>query len=242
MVLLIGAGCGHHHHPVVRERGNPEAQKKAQVEKKTQPEIPETNQAKIQMKPEFNIQGKSERGEKKLPSATLPARPDWIGRQTAVTDGCLIFFGASSDCPTRELSRAQALKDAQFKAVDYIISLARLKFERLSVSNNPASRFIDPDSIAHNYREFLSADMAMRAKESEVYEEEQSTPAGIVHRSYILVRMPLTVVKKTLKDFTNYCAVKARKAAKDAPDKVTQKQARKEAEFWKTLDPDIFAQ
>jgi len=174
-----------------------------------------------------------------LLSSSLPSRPDWIGKETALKDGYLTLAGISGDCATEKLSLDEAMKDTQAKIVKYLGGLAKLEFLRMTVSDNLASKIIDPNSATRSYQEFLAADIARRNKESETYREEWITPAGVVYRSFVLVRMPQAVIDNSMRGFTRYNAVKARQAVKNTTDKKAKKLARKTIEFWMNVDPGI---
>ena len=188
-------------------------------------------------KPEGKEAAAPEKGT--LISSSQPSRPDWIGKETVLKDGYLTLVGISEDCATEKLSIAGAMKDAQAKIVEYLGKLAKLEFKRMTVSNDFASKIIDPNSTTRSYQEFLAADIARRAKDSEEYREEWSTPAGVVYRSFVLVRMPQAIIDNSMKGFTRYNAVKVRQTIKNSTDKKAKKQARKTIEFWMNIDPTI---
>jgi len=173
-------------------------------------------------------------GEKLL-WASQPKQPEWIYKEPPQEKGYLTFVGLSKDHATQQESRKDALRNAQNKVVEYIGTLAKSKFEKISSSYSVSSKIIDPTNATRDYEKYFAANFASQVKEKEAYVEKWLISEVIAWRSFLLTKVPEAVINKSLQNFAKENANKAQAMAKEAETGAAREQAQMSNDFFKEM-------
>lgn len=170
-----------------------------------------------------------------LISPTDKERPGWISVVPDTVNGIMSFVGLSGNPSTEADSRDQAEDDAAKRAVHYMGTLVKDKFEKASTSFGLASSVEDRTVGVNAYEKQLAVNMANKVKGKEYYTEKWQMATGIAYRTFVLAHVSEQALQEASKKTSDEMASKAEQQAKEAADDVARRQAKKAAEFWKQM-------
>jgi len=159
-------------------------------------------------------------------------RPKWTIEEPDVDGNIMVFVGLSNKYATEKGGRGDAMRNAANSVVKYLGTLAKEKYENLSISYGLESSVIDPTASARIYEKQLAANVVERLKARKWYLEQWKTPTGIGWKAFVMAVIPLDSVNDSFKNTAKANMLAAQRRAKDAADEVAKKQAEKAVDFW----------
>ena len=83
-------------------------------------------------------------------------RPNWIYNDVSDDDGQLSFVGLSNVHSSEKNARNDAQRDAANNVVQYLGTMATVKFEDLIVSYGLSSELVDPTSSSQEFQKLIA--------------------------------------------------------------------------------------
>lgn len=174
--------------------------------------------------------------------SSLPHRPAWTLSEPEPESGFHFFVGISGDYATENLARDDALRSATTRAVQYMGTLAKDRFERARTSFGLSSTVVDPTEASRQFERQLSAAAAKQLKPKEWYLEQWQKPTGYSFRAFLLARMPKAPVDESLRTTADDNLRKAQDDARAAATQTAKRQAEDAAEFWQKMKDQGFTE
>jgi len=160
------------------------------------------------------------------------SRPKWTIEEPDVDGNIMVFVGLSNKYATEKGSRQDAMRNATSNVVKHLGTMAKEKYERVSVSFGLESSVIDPTGSARVYEKQLAANVVKHLKSTKWYLEQWNTPTGIGWKAFVLATIPLDSINESFKRTAKTNLIAAKRRAKDAADEYAKKQADKAVDFW----------
>ena len=134
------------------------------------------------------------------PQPAQPERPEWTMNEPGVENGKLSFVGMSAVHASEKNAREDARRNAADAVVQYLGTIAKTKFEQISMSYGLSSEVVDPTTSARQFQKQVAANVAKQLKARKWYMERESDATGKQgYKYFVLAETPVAELDKPFK-------------------------------------------
>ena len=162
-------------------------------------------------------------------------RPDWINNEPDEGDNQLSFVGMSRVHATEKNARNDARRDATNVVVQYLGTIAKNKFEELSVSYGLSSEIVDPTESSQKFQKQIAANVARRLKTKIWHMEREKISGRLGYKYFVLAVMPNSAIENSFKKSLDQSIEEQQKEADNSATEKAKKQAEQAIEMFRKM-------
>ena len=160
-------------------------------------------------------------------------RPNWIYNDVSDDDGQLSFVGLSNVHSSEKNARNDAQRDAANNVVQYLGTMATVKFEDLIVSYGLSSKLVDPTSSSQEFQKLIASNITRRLKAKKWHMEREEIKGELGYKYFVLVVIPNSDIEDSFKKSLDKNIEEQQMELESAATEKAKKQAEQAIEMFR---------
>ena len=169
------------------------------------------------------------------PAPTMPERPGWVYEEPSEEDGVLSFVGMSKVHASEQNARKDARRDATNNVIQYLGSMAKIKFEEASQSYGLSSQIVDPTAATQQFEKQISANLARQMKTKTWHPEREKKSGVWGYKYFVLAEIPKTSINASFRKSLDQNIDKQQEEAEKAATQKAKEQSENAIEMFRKL-------